>query len=360
MSSDPVKGVVPPNGGGAAAAADAPSAEAVEESKSAAEPQHFLQRIKLFSALSVDDCQQVVKRMKRRDFLPNQLIVREGAPGSSMFFITAGLVEIRKKDPHTGIDFLLSEMGPGQNFGEMALLTGKPRTASVTSVQPTTCAVLEQADFHDLLMQYPKIGLALTTVLAERVENASQHVGIEFINLAKMHFDPRVLGLLPQTMMLQHKVIPVAFFNNRLTLAMVNPNNIIALDDVRRIIKGVMIEPVVTTEEDFKKFMSTTYQPAHEEGGGQVRHGRQHPPRSLAAPPVSSEAMIDLLQSDLIRDLQLAEDNSRRKQAGPDDRLRGRAHHPPRQFDARAGHQEGRQRHPRRAHGERRRRPLPH
>lgn len=79
----------------------------------AEQPQHFLQRIKLFSALSVEDCQQVVKRMKRRDFPPNQVIVREGAPGNSMFFITAGLVEIRKKDPNTGIDFLLTEMGTG-------------------------------------------------------------------------------------------------------------------------------------------------------------------------------------------------------------------------------------------------------
>src|SRR5271170_7468981 len=87
--------------------------------ESAGGPAHFLQRIKLFSGLSIDECQQVVKRMKRRDFPPNQIIVREGAPGNSMFFITAGLVEVRKKDPNTGIDFLLTEMGPGQNFGEM-------------------------------------------------------------------------------------------------------------------------------------------------------------------------------------------------------------------------------------------------
>src|SRR5574340_750708 len=111
--------------------------------------EHFLQRIKLFSALSVDDCQQVVKRMKRRDFPPNQVIVREGAPGSSMFFITSGMVEVRKKDPHTGIEFLLSYMAPGQNFGEMSLLTGKPRSATVVSTQATTCGVLEQADFQE-------------------------------------------------------------------------------------------------------------------------------------------------------------------------------------------------------------------
>src|SRR5436853_3042822 len=150
-----------------------------------AAPEHFLQRIKLFSGLSVLECTEVVKRMKRRDFPPNQIIVREGAPGNSMFFITAGLVEVRKKDPNTGIEFLLTEMGPGQNFGEMSLLTGKPRTASVSALQPTTCAVLEQKDFQELFMQYPKIVLSLTTILPDRVEQASQPAGIWLSNLNK-------------------------------------------------------------------------------------------------------------------------------------------------------------------------------
>jgi type IV pilus assembly protein PilB len=261
---------------------------------------HFLQRVKLFSVFSFDECQQVVKRMRRRDFPPSTMIVREGAPGNSMFFIITGKVEIRKKDPNTNIDFLLSEMGPGQNFGEMSLLTGKPRTATVLTMEPTTCAVLEQKDFQELILQFPKMGLALTTILAERVEQASQQVGIEYINLSKMNFDARVLGLIPQSMMQQHKMIPVAFANNRLSLAMVNPNNILALDDVRRIIKGVMIEPVVTTEEDFRKFMSTTYaelmqkdQPAGEKGQSAIK---------------SSAEVVDLLQSELIRDLQLTDD----------------------------------------------------
>ena len=119
--------------------------------------------------------------------------------------------------------------------------------------------MLEQKDFHELLMAYPKMGLALTTILAERVEEASRQVGIEYINLTKIQIDPLVLNLVPQTMLLQHRMLPVAFMNNRLTLAMTNPNNILALDDVRRVIKGVMIEPVVVTDEDFRKFMNGTY-----------------------------------------------------------------------------------------------------
>ncbi|HVZ15739.1 MAG TPA: ATPase, T2SS/T4P/T4SS family [Terriglobales bacterium] len=297
---------VAPGAGAAAAAAPVPAH---------AEPQHFLQRIKLFSGLSAQECQEVVKRMKRRDFPPQTVIVREGQPGNSMFFITTGLVEVRKKDPNTGIDFLLSEMGPGQNFGEMSLLTGKPRTATVTAIQSTTCAVLEQPDFQNVLMQYPKIGLALTQILAERLEEADKAAGIEFINLGKMQFDARVLALLPQQLMMQHRVIPVAFINNRLTLAMLNPNNIIALDDIRRIIKGVMIEPVVTTEEDFKKFMSTTYPqlmkkdvPAELGTSGAVL-GMSGATAITGTSAIMTNSMLDL-QSDLIRDLQMSEDTA--------------------------------------------------
>src|SRR5438105_9222178 len=276
-------------------AAPNPSTENKPLNVTPAGPEHFLQRIKLFSGLSVLECTEVVKRMKRRDFPPNTVIVREGAPGSSMFFLTAGLVEVRKKDANTGIDFLLTEMGPGQNFGEMSLLTGKPRTATVTATQPTTCAVLEQSDFQELFMQYPKIGLALTTILADRVEAASQQVGIEFINLAKLNIDARVLQLLPQAMLVQHRVLPVSFANNRLTLAMTNPNNIIALDDIRRIIKGVMIEPVVTTEEDFRKFMNTTYSELmnkQAEAAGKPSTTGTHDIVALAKSP---ENVIDLL-----------------------------------------------------------------
>ncbi len=305
MSTVPVNEV--PATGSAAAVAPAPASTGAADQQ----PQHFLQRIKLFSALSIEDCQQVVKRMKRRDFPPNQVIVREGAPGNSMFFITSGTVEIRKKDPNTGIDFLLTEMGTGQNFGEMALLTGKPRTASVTSTQATTCAVLEELEFRDLLLRYPKIGLALTRILAERLEAASQQVGIEFINLAKVQVDARVLALLPEPMMLQHKVIPVAFMNNRLTLAMTNPNNIIALDDIRRIIKGVMIEPVVCTEDDFRKFMGTIYRTLMKKDEPAPSTASWTGRMQAVADPMrhaSADELMHDLQSDAIEKLQITED----------------------------------------------------
>ena len=142
---------------GTAAAAAKPNGDSPpSETAATTDKQHYLQKIKLFSQLSVEECLAIERRLKRREFPPMQAMVKEGGPGDAMFFINAGAVEVRKKDPNTGIDFLLSELKAGSCFGEMALLTGKPRAASVVAVEPTTCWVLEMAAFDEVLLTSPK------------------------------------------------------------------------------------------------------------------------------------------------------------------------------------------------------------
>ena len=219
----------------------------------------FLKNVKLFAELSPDSLAKLGSCLKTAEFPPAEVIVREGAPGVSMYIVKSGLVEVRKKDPATGIDFLVAQLSEGAAVGEMSLLTGKPRSATVTTVQPTVVFTLTRADFRNLLTQHPEISLGLARILAERLEDATKQVGIEYVNLFKGKFDARVVGLLPQSLCLLHKVVPISYVNNSVTLAMVNPSNLVAFDDVRRYIKGVIIEPQVCTEEDFRKFMDTVY-----------------------------------------------------------------------------------------------------
>src|SRR5438105_7737421 len=219
----------------------------------------FLKNVKLFAELNPDSLAKLGTCLKTAEFPPSEVIVREGAPGVSMYIIKAGLVEIRKKDPAAGIDFMVAQLGDGAAVGEMSLLTGKPRSATVSTVQPTVVFTLTRADFRNLLTQHPEISLGLARILAERLEDATKQVGIEYVNLFKGKFDPRVVGLLPQSLCVLHKVVPISYVNNSVTLPMLNPSNLLAFDDVRRYIKGVIIEPQVCTEEDFKKFMDTVY-----------------------------------------------------------------------------------------------------
>jgi type IV pilus assembly protein PilB len=257
--------------------------------------------------LTAADCTQLEQRMARREFAPQAVIVREGTAADAAFVVLSGLVAVRRKDPESGIDFMLAELGPDQMFGEMALLTKKSRTATVVALEATTCAVLDRPLFEAMMRSLPAFALSLTGALAERLDRANAHAGVEYLNLSRAKVDPRVLTLLPPALVNEHRVVPVAFCNNRLTLAMTNPNNVVAFDDVRRVVKGVLIEPVVVTEDEFKRFMTTTYAQAVKPDG--PAPAPKASPRGQAASDAKAAATtVDLLQSDIIRELQLAAD----------------------------------------------------
>jgi type IV pilus assembly protein PilB len=260
----------------------------------------------VFSGLPAPARAEIERLVQRREFLPQSVIVKEGGAGDAAFVILSGLVAVRRKDPVSGVDFLLSELGPGQMFGEMALLMNKPRTATVIATEATVCALLTRADFERVMREQPDFALGMTAALAERLQQTNLRLGIEFVNLSRVQVDPRVLSLLPQSVINHHKAIPIAYANNRLTLAMTNPNDIVAFDDVRRVIKGVMIEPAVVTAEDFHRFMATTYVQAMTKPEAAAAPRRDARAAVAAAGP--NAATLDLLQSDIIRELQLAED----------------------------------------------------
>src|SRR5437867_2622818 len=131
----------------------------------------FLKKVKLFAELGADSLAKLGSCLKTSEFPPAEVIVREGAPGVSMYIIKSGLVEVRKKDPVTGIDFLVTNLSEGAAVGEMSLLTGKPRSATVSTVTHTVVFTLTRADFRNLLTQHPEISLGLARIMAERLED---------------------------------------------------------------------------------------------------------------------------------------------------------------------------------------------
>ena len=101
----------------------------------------FLAGLPLFAGLSPADREQLEGRLPRREFPPQAVIVREGSAADAAFVVLSGRVAVRRKDPESGIEFLLAELGADQMFGEMAMLTKKARAASVVALGATTCAL---------------------------------------------------------------------------------------------------------------------------------------------------------------------------------------------------------------------------
>ena len=80
--------------------------------------------------------------MLRRQFLPGEAIIREGDIGEELFLISEGEVEVNR----TGRE--VARLGPGDFFGELALMSGNPRNATITALKPVETYVLGADDFR--------------------------------------------------------------------------------------------------------------------------------------------------------------------------------------------------------------------
>jgi voltage-gated potassium channel len=92
----------------------------------------------------------VARLLRARDYPARAAIVRRGERGDCMYFIAAGEVEVRLRPEAV-------RLGPGEFFGEIALLTGGPRNATIVAVQPCTLLSLDIVDFRQLLGRQPEL-----------------------------------------------------------------------------------------------------------------------------------------------------------------------------------------------------------
>ncbi len=95
----------------------------------------------LFRDFSVDEMVAVIQGLRLLTFERGNVILREGQPGGSLYTLTSGRARAFKKDPETGKQTQLGDLDEGAFFGEMSILTGQPRMASVVAL--SRCELLE-------------------------------------------------------------------------------------------------------------------------------------------------------------------------------------------------------------------------
>jgi hypothetical protein len=100
-------------------------------------------------------------------FSPAEVIVREGEPGRSLFLIENGTVEVHTADP-AGRRVILAELGPGDFFGEVAVLTGRPRTATILAKEPVTVIEITREDLDAVVGEYPEVRAVLERFYRQR------------------------------------------------------------------------------------------------------------------------------------------------------------------------------------------------
>jgi putative ABC transport system ATP-binding protein len=101
----------------------------------------FLKGVEVFKNLTPNELTHVAEHMSRRQFMPGEVIIREGDVGEELFLISDGEVQVEREGHE------VARLGSGEFFGELALLSGEPRNATVVAAKPVDTYVLGKPDF---------------------------------------------------------------------------------------------------------------------------------------------------------------------------------------------------------------------
>ena len=135
----------------------------------------LLKTVPLFSGLADRDLNRIVDLMVTKRYRKHNLIFFEDDLGQNLFIIKRGRVKISRID-ESGGEVIFAILGEGEFFGELSIIDGQTRSATVTSLEDVELLVLRRGDFLDLLTQYPQISIALLRELASRIRKSDTQI----------------------------------------------------------------------------------------------------------------------------------------------------------------------------------------
>ena len=127
-----------------------------------------LSKIWLFSTSSAKDLRLIRKALEELTVPPGRLLCEQGTIGREFFLIVSGQASVKRNNRKVAI------LGPGQYFGELALLDRRPRSASVTSDTDMMLLVLGQRQFNGVLDAVPALSRKLLSAMSTRLREADE------------------------------------------------------------------------------------------------------------------------------------------------------------------------------------------
>lgn len=152
-----------------------------------------LAKVPLFQKLSAEELKQLEGLAQRKRFPSGSAVFFQDDPSDSLYVVLSGSVKVFQSS-EDGKDQVLNTMGAGEAFGELAMIEGRPRTATVQSLQDTELLVLSRKDFETFAEQHPKVLWKLLQALSERVRQYMEST----LDLAFRDVPYRLLRVLQQ------------------------------------------------------------------------------------------------------------------------------------------------------------------
>lgn len=136
---------------------------------------HTLSKVSLFSSLEDEQLKQIASITIEKSYRKNEVIFHENDSGSALFILRSGTVKISLVDPN-GKEAILKMLYENDFFGEMSLLDGHFRSATVIAMEDCKALSILQKDFVRFIKQYPSIILSIVSTLSRRLRKTDEKI----------------------------------------------------------------------------------------------------------------------------------------------------------------------------------------
>jgi CRP/FNR family transcriptional regulator, cyclic AMP receptor protein len=142
-----------------------------------------LVKSELLRDLSPETVSQLASAARRRTYRRGEVIFHEGDAGDTLYVLESGTVKV-VTDAESGNEALFSILGPGDCFGELSLIDGEPRSASVEALEAAECVILRRAEFMEVIRSHPPTMERLLMNLSARIRRITEMVAdLAFLDL---------------------------------------------------------------------------------------------------------------------------------------------------------------------------------
>jgi CRP/FNR family transcriptional regulator, cyclic AMP receptor protein len=134
-----------------------------------------LKLVPLLAALKEEHLAMLAKLATTKTFNQGKVIIKQGEPGAGLFVIMDGTVEVTMQPQPGEPEIKVNTLSKGDFFGEMALIDGYPRNATITALSNTKVVELGRWVFLDAMRREPTIGAVLVPILTRRIRSLEEH-----------------------------------------------------------------------------------------------------------------------------------------------------------------------------------------
>jgi CRP/FNR family transcriptional regulator, cyclic AMP receptor protein len=135
----------------------------------ATSPTDALRRVPLFAGLSDEDLERLARQMKERRFSAGSAVTSEGAGGAGFFVIIEGNATVTVGDEER------AQLGPGDHFGEIALIDEGMRSATINAESDLLCYGMTAWEFRPFIEEHPQVAWVMLQTMARRLRDAQAH-----------------------------------------------------------------------------------------------------------------------------------------------------------------------------------------